>query len=238
VRQVDDPMNNNEILLKEQIVDVGHKLWDKGFVAANDGNISIRLNDGEVLTTPTGISKKFLTTDMIIKVDLDGNPIVSNTEYRPSSEVKMHIEVYRQRPDVNSIVHAHPPFSTSFAVAGIPLDQAILPEAILTIGAVPIAPYGLPSTMEIPEAIRPYIQHTDALLLANHGAITVGVDIISAYYKMETLEHNAQILFRAMQIGNVNEIPEKEVDRLMELRSKFNLKGKVLKKGQDINKQG
>ena len=224
----------DEKKLKEQIVNVGHKLWDKGFVAANDGNISIKLNDRELLTTPTGISKKLLTTEMIIKVDLDGNPIVHNADYKPSSEIKMHIEVYRQRPDVNSIVHAHPPFSTSFAVAGIPLDQAILPEAILTIGAVPIAPYGLPSSMEIPDMIRPYIKETDTVLLANHGALTLGTDIINAYYKMETLEHNSQILFRAMQLGNVNEIPEREVDKLMELREKMNIRGRIIKKGHRL----
>lgn len=227
-------MVKEEKKLKEQIVDVGHKLWDKGFVAANDGNISIRLNDREILTTPTGVSKKLLTTEMIIKVDWNGNPIVPNADHRPSSEVKMHIEVYKQRPDVNAIVHAHPPFSTSFAVAGIPLDQAILPEAILTIGAVPIAPYGLPSTMEIPDAIRPYILETDTVLLANHGALTLGTDIINAYYKMETLEHNAQILFRAMQLGKVNEIPEKEVDRLMELREKMKIPGRIIKKGHRL----
>ena len=222
-------MNNNEWAIKNQIVDAGHKLWDKGFVAANDGNITVKLNDKELLTTPTGISKKFLTVDMIIKCDMNGNPLVHNAKYRPSSEAKMHLEVYRQRPDVKSIVHAHPPFCTSFAVAGIPLDKFILPEAILTIGAVPITPYGLPSTMEIPDAIRPYIQNTDAVLLANHGALTLGTDVINAYYKMETLEHNAHILFRSMQLGNVNVMSDKEVDRLMQLREKMNIQGKIIK---------
>ena len=222
-------MNNNEWAIKNQIVDVGHKLWDKGFVAANDGNITVKLNDKEILTTPTGISKKFLTVDMIIKCDINGNPLVHNAKYRPSSEAKMHLEVYRQRPDIKSIVHAHPPFSTAFAVAGIPLDKFILPEAILTIGAVPITPYGLPSTMEIPDSIRPYIQNTDAVLLANHGALTLGTDVINAYYKMETLEHNAHILFRSMQLGNVNVMSDKEINRLMDLREKMNIQGKIIK---------
>jgi L-fuculose-phosphate aldolase len=221
-------MDNNEWELKKLIVDVGHKLWDKGFVAANDGNITIRLNEKEFLTTPTGISKKSLAIDMIIRVDMNGRPLVHNAKYRPSSEAKMHIEVYQQRPDVKAIVHAHPPFATSFAVAGIPLDKFILPEAILTIGAVPITPYALPSTMEIPEAIRPYIQNTDAVLLANHGALTMGKNVIDAYYKLETLELNAQILFRAMQLGNVNVISDPEVDRLMDLREKLNITGRIM----------
>ena len=223
-------MNNNEWALKKQIVEVAHKLWDKGFVAANDGNITIRLNDKEFLTTPTGISKKSLTVEMIIKVDMKGQPIVHNANYRPSSEAKMHIEVYMQRPDIKAIVHSHPPYCTSFAVAGIPLDKCILPEAVLTIGAVPVTPYALPSTMEIPDAIRPYIKNTDAVLLANHGALTMGTDVTNAYYKMETLEHSAQILFLSMQLGNVNVISDSEVGRLMQLRDKLNIGGKILQK--------
>lgn len=226
-------MNNNEWALKKQIVEVGHKLWDKGFVAANDGNITIRLNDKEILTTPTGISKKALTVEMIIKVDMKGKPVVHNANYRPSSEAKMHIEVYNQRPDINAIVHSHPPFCTSFAVAGIPLDKFILPEAILTIGAVPVTPYGLPSTMEIPDSIRPYIKNTDAVLLANHGALTMGSDITTAYFKTETLEHSAHILFRSMQLGNVNVISDSEVGRLMDLREKLNIPGKIIKTEKD-----
>lgn len=223
-------MNNNEWALKKQIVEVAHKLWDKGFVAANDGNITIRLNDKEFLTTPTGISKKSLTVEMIIKVDMKGQPLVHNANYSPSSEAKMHIEVYMQRPDIKAIVHSHPPYCTSFAVAGIPLDKCILPEAVLTIGAVPITPYALPSTMEIPDAIRPYIKNTDAVLLANHGALTMGTDVTNAYYKMETLEHSAHILFLSMQLGNVNVISDSEVGRLMQLRDKLNIGGKILQK--------
>jgi L-fuculose-phosphate aldolase len=223
-------MNNNEWALKKQIVEVGHKLWDKNFVAANDGNITIRLNDKEFLTTPTGISKKSLTVEMIIKVDMAGNPVVHNANYRPSSEAKMHIEVYKQRPDVKAIVHAHPIFATSFAVSGIALDKCILPEAILTVGSVPVTPYALVSTMEIPDAIRPYIKNTDAVLLANHGALTMGTDVINAYYKMETLEHYAHILFRSMQLGNVNVISDPEIDRLMDIREKLNIPGKIMHK--------
>lgn len=217
----------NEYELKKQLVEIGKRIWTRGFVAANDGNFTVKLNDNELLTTPTGVSKGFMTTDMIIKVNKDGKVISGNSKYRPSSEVKMHLEVYNERPDIKSVVHAHPPYATSFAVAGIPLDKCVLPEAIIVIGAVPTAPYGLPSTMEIPDSIRPYIKNSDAILLENHGALTLGSDLLNAYYKMETLEHTASIVWKAIQLGNMNVLPENERDRLMGLREKFNLPGRV-----------
>jgi L-fuculose-phosphate aldolase len=196
-------------------------------VAANDGNITVVLNDRELLTTPTGVSKGFMTPDMIIKCDMQGNVIAGNPKYRPSSEVKMHLEVYKERPDIKSVVHAHPAYATCFAVAGIPLDRCVLPEAVIVIGSVPIAPYGLPSTMEIPDRMRPFIKESDAILLENHGALTLGSDLLNAYHKMETLEHTASIVWKAMQLGNVNVFPEGERDRLMSLREKFNMPGRV-----------
>ena len=168
-----------------------------------------------------------MSTDMIIKCDTSGKVISGNANYRPSSEVKMHLEVYKERPDIKSVVHAHPPYATSFAVAGIPLDKCVLPEAIIVIGAVPIAKYGLPSTMEIPESIRPYIQSSDAILLENHGALTFGSDLVNAYHKMETLEHTANIVWKAIMLGNLNVLPENERDRLMNLRDYFSLPGRV-----------
>ncbi len=218
---------NNEWELRKQIVEVGKRIWIRGYVAANDGNISVLLNDNEVLTTPTGVSKGFMTTDMIIKCDRQGNVITRNSKYRPSSELKMHLEVYKERPDIRSVVHAHPTYATSFAVAGIPLDKCVLPEAVIVIGAVPIAPYGLPSTSEIPDRIRPYIKNSDAILLENHGALTLGSDLFNAYYKMETLEHTASIVWKAIQLGNLNILSPEERDRLLQLREKFNLSGRV-----------
>jgi L-fuculose-phosphate aldolase len=217
----------NEWELKKQIVEIGKRIWQKGYVASNDGNITVMMNDDELLTTPTGVSKGFMTTDMIIKCDKKGNVISGNSKFRPSSEVKMHLEVYKERPDIKSVVHAHPQYATSFAVAGIPLNKCVLPEAIIVIGAVPIAPYGLPSTMEIPDAIRPLIKNSDAILLENHGALTLGSDLLNAYHKMETLEHTASIVWKAIQLGNVNVLPAEERDRLMTLREKFNLSGRV-----------
>ena len=213
--------------LKKQIVEIGKRMWMKGYVASNDGNITVLLNENELLTTPTGVSKGFMTTEMIVKCDRNGKVIYGHSKYKPSSEVKMHLEVYKERPDIKSVVHAHPPYATSFAVAGIPLDKCVLPEAIIIIGAVPIAPYGLPSTMEIPDNIRPFVKNSDAILLQNHGALTFGNDLLNAYYKMETLEHTANIIWNAIQLGNLGVLPQHERDRLMALRSTYNLTGHV-----------
>ncbi len=217
----------NEWELKKLFVDLGKRIWQRNYVAANDGNMTVRLNDKELLTTPTGISKGFMTTDMIIKVDYNGNVISGNPNYRPSSEVKMHIDVYKERPDIHAVVHAHPPFATSFAVAGIPLDKCVLPEAIIVIGAVPIAKYGLPSTDELPDNIRPHIKNNDVILLENHGALTLGADLLTAYHRMETLEHTANIVSKSIQLGHLGIFPEVERDRLMGLREKFNLTGPI-----------
>jgi L-fuculose-phosphate aldolase len=217
-----------EFEMKRMICEIGKRIWTRGYVAANDGNITVKLNDKEVLTTPTGVSKGFMTPDMIIKVDMSGKVLSGSSNYRPSSEAKMHIEVYEQRSDIGSVIHAHPPYCTSFAVSGIPLNKCVLPEAILVLGAVPTAKYGLPSTHEIPDAIRPHIQTSDAILLENHGALTLGPDLLTAYHRMETLEHTAHIVAIALQLGNLNVLPREEVDRLMDLREKFNIPGRVL----------
>jgi len=218
----------NEKEQKKLIIEIGKKLWQKGFVASNDGNISVRLNNEEILTTPTGVSKGFMTEEMIIKMKLNGEIINLNGKFKPSSEVKMHIEVYRQRPDVNAIVHSHPPYATSFSVSGIPLNKNILPEAVLFLGAVPLAKYGTPSTNEVSDSLVPHLKTSDAILLENHGSITVGIDLLSAYHKTETLEHFAAIYHHAIQLGNVNSIAEEKVQELIELRRKMNLPGKVL----------
>ena len=216
-----------EFELKQMICEIGKRIWTRGYVAANDGNITVKINDKEILTTPTGISKGYMTPDMISKVDLKGKILSGNSRYRPSSEVKMHLEVYRERPDVKSVVHAHPPYCTSFAVAGIPLNKCVLPEAIIVIGAVPIAKYGLPSTMEIPDSIRQHIKTSDAILLENHGALSLGSDLNNAYFKMETLELTAHIVWNAVQLGNVNVLPEGERDRLMNIRENYGLTGPI-----------
>lgn len=195
-----------------------------GFVAANDGNISVKVSENEYYCTPTGVSKGFMTPDMIIKIDADGNKLEG--KLNPSSEIKMHMRVYRERPDVNAVVHAHPPTATAYAVAGIPLDKYLLPEAILVLGDVPICKYGTPSTMEIPDSLEPYIQTHDAFLLQNHGALTVGCNLTKAFFVMEEVEFSAKIAFMAQQLGNQNELTCDELAKLMELRVKMQIPGK------------
>jgi L-fuculose-phosphate aldolase len=225
-------MNQNtmdsEIELIKSILAIGKRLWERGYVAANAGNISVRINENEILTTPTGVSKGFMSQDMIIRMTMDGEVISPINQYHPSSEIKMHIQVYRQRDDVQAVVHAHPPYCTSFAVAGIPLDKCILPESILTLGSVPIAPYGTPSTYEIPDSIKEHIQISDAILLANHGALTVGIDLTTAYYRMETLEHTAKITHLALGLGNINMISKDKIEKLMDIREQMNIPRRII----------
>ena len=210
--------------IKKEICEVGHKLYAKNFVAANDGNISVKVGPNEFYCTPTGVSKGSLTPDMIIKVDAEGRKLEG--KLNPSSEIKMHMRVYRDRPDVNAVVHAHPPVATAFTVADIDLDQYILPEAVLTIGEVPTCDYGTPSTMEIPDSLEPYIQNHDAFLLRNHGALTVGCNLNKAMFTMEEVEFNAIICKHAMELGAVHEIPGPQLVKLMELRKKMNIPGR------------
>lgn len=213
--------------IKEQMCDVGHRLWTLGFIAANDGNITVKLGNGEFLTTPTGMSKSFLTPAKILRVNEKCEVLECDTPgLRPSSEIKMHFQVYREREDVNAVVHAHPPTATAYAVAHIPLDKYIMPEAVLTLGDVPIAPYGTPSTKEIPDSISPYLPDHDAILLENHGAITVGCDLTTAYYRMETLEYNAKIMLLTHLIGERHEIADNKLHELEALRKEMKFTGR------------
>ena len=217
-------MQQSAYEIKKEICEVGHKIYAKGFVAANDGNISVKVSDNEFYCTPTGVSKGALTPDMIIRIDGQGNKL--DGKLNPSSEIKMHLRVYRDRPDVNAVVHAHTPVATAFTVAGVPLDQYILPEAVLTIGSVPTCEYGTPSTLEIPDSLEPYIQDHDAFLLKNHGALTVGCTLTKAFFTMEEVEFNAKICKYARELGGVEEIPCDQLEKLMELRKKMQIPGR------------
>ena len=208
--------------LRAGIVEVGRRLYARGYTASNDGNISVRLDAGRLLMTPKSVCKGFMTAEMMVVTDLDGRKIAGERD--PSSEMQMHLEVYRQRPDAQAVVHAHPPIATGFAVAGIPLDRAVLAEVITTLGSVPIAEYGTPSTPELPEAVRKYISAHDGLLLANHGALTVAGDVFAAYYKMETIEHFAKISLVARQLGREHLLSREEVERLQGLRGNYGIK--------------
>jgi len=208
--------------LRADIVEVGRRMYARGYTASNDGNISVRLGSDRLLMTPKGVCKGFMTPDMMCITDLDGRKLEGDRD--PSSEMLMHLEVYRQRPDVQAVVHAHPPTATGFAVAGIPLDRAVLAEVLATLGSIPIAEYATPSTKELPEAVRKYIHAYDGMLLANHGALTVGADLYGAYYKMETIEHFAKISLVARLLGRENLIPREEVQRLEQLRGAYGIK--------------
>jgi L-fuculose-phosphate aldolase len=206
---------------RADIVEVGRRLWERGYVASNDGNISVRLDEQRLITTPKSVSKGFMTPDMMVITDLDGKKISGQRE--PSSEIKMHLEVYKNRPDARAVVHAHPPTATGFAVAGIALDRAVLAEVITTLGSIPIAAYATPSTQELPDAVRKYIKAHDGLLLANHGALALAGDVFNAYYRMETIEHFAKISLVAHTLGRVNLLSRDEVDRLQGLRGMYGI---------------
>src|SRR4051794_19127910 len=214
-------MARSESQLRADIVEVGKRLYARGYTASNDGNISVRLDAGRLLMTPTSVCKGFMNPEMMCITDLDGKKL--SGERNPSSEMQMHLEVYRQRPDINAVVHAHPPVATAFAVAGIPLDRAVLAEVVTTLGSVPIAEYATPSTKELPEAVRKYVKAHDGMLLANHGALTLGTDVFAAYYKMETIEHFAKISLVARLLGGERLLSRQEVDRLQGLRGKYGI---------------
>ena len=207
--------------IRADIVECGRRLWHRGFVASNDGNISVRLDEHRVMTTPTAVSKGFMTPDMMVVTDLEGRKLAGDRH--ASSELKMHLEVYRHRPDVRAVVHAHPPTATGFAVAGIPLDRAVLAEVITTLGSIPIADYATPSTEELPAAVRKYVKAHDGLLLANHGALALGQDVFAAYYRMETIEHFASISLVARTLGREHLLSRREVDRLQGLRGTYGI---------------
>jgi L-fuculose-phosphate aldolase len=209
--------------LRLDIVEVGRRLWTRGFVASNDGNISVRLPGDRLLVTPASVSKGFMNPEMMVITDMDGRLIEGAPGRKASSEILMHLVAYRHRPDVHAVVHAHPPLSTGFAVAGIPLDRAVLAEVVTTLGAIPIADYGTPSTPELPAAVEPYVKTHDAMLLANHGALALGADLFAAYYKMETIEHFARISLVARMLGRENLLSRDEVGRLQQLRDRYGI---------------
>jgi L-fuculose-phosphate aldolase len=214
-------MMQSEDKFRADIVEIGRRMYARGYVASNDGNISVRLDASRVLTTPKGVSKGFMTPDMMVITDMSGRKIAGARD--ASSELQMHLAVYRERPDANAVVHAHPPIATGFAVAGIPLTRAVLAEVITTLGSIPIADYGTPSTTELASAVARDIRAHDALLLANHGAVTVASEVFAAYYKMETIEHFASISLVARLLGRERLLSREEVDRLQQLRGSYGI---------------
>lgn len=216
-------MSVNEQALREQICEIGRRMYQRGMVAANDGNISVRLSENEFLCTPTLVSKGYMKPEMLCRVDLDGNLLTDNG-YKPSSEMKMHLRVYSKREDVNAVVHAHPTFATCFAVARKPLAKPIIAEAIVSLGYVPVAPYATPSTKEVPESIEPYLDDFEAVLLANHGVLTWSDELEKAYMRMESVELYAELIYRTKMIGSAVEFTDEEIEKLYKVRESMGLK--------------
>ena len=210
--------------LRKEICEVGRRIYQRGFVAANDGNISARLGPDRILCTPTGVSKGFMTEGMLAICDMDGVQV--SGELKISSEIRMHLEIYAIRPDCNSVVHAHPPTATGFAVAGIDLAQCVLPEVIVSLGGIPLAAYGTPGGPDIVEPMKPLLEKYDAVLMANHGAVTLGSHVMDAHFKMETVEHFAKIALAAQQLGIIKTLTSRQVQDLLDLRSRFGIEGR------------
>jgi L-fuculose-phosphate aldolase len=204
---------------RREICTAGKWMYDRGFIVACEGNISVRLDDNRILTTPTCMNKGMLEPQDLVITNLEGRQLAG--ERRFSSEIAMHLLFYRMRPDVNAICHAHPPTATGFAAAGRSLNQALLPEVIIGLGQIPLVRYATPGTPELSAAIEPFVPHYDALLLANHGAVTCGPDLLTAFFRMETIEHFAKILLAAELAGNPVLLSSREVAKLMAARARY-----------------
>jgi L-fuculose-phosphate aldolase len=215
-------MGRAEQEYRHDLINVCHRIYEKGWVAMNDGNVSIRLDNDRVLCTPTAVSKGMVRLEDLIIVDMTGRIIDGCREC--TSEIAMHITVYSMRPDVHSVVHAHPPVATGFAAAGRALDKALLPEVVINLGAVPLAAYGLPGTPALSEGMRPFIPDYDAVLLENHGCTCWGEDVWQAFFRMEIVEHFARITFVAEMLGGARALPREEVEKLFASRARYNVK--------------
>jgi L-fuculose-phosphate aldolase len=214
----------SEQQFRDDIVQVGRLMFDKGWVASNDGNVSIRMDDGRILATPTGVCKGMMTASDLIMCNLQGDKLCGDRER--TSEMGMHLTIYNLRPDVKAVVHAHPPVATGFAAAGRALDVALLPEVVISLGWVPLAEYGLPGTPALTQGMLRYIPKYDALLMANHGVVTYGDDVFQAYSRMEIVEHFARITLVAELLGGAKALPRVEVQKLYDSRPRYQVKSR------------
>ncbi len=207
----------DEQTARREIVRVGQLLYERSYVVSSDGNVSVRLDDGRIIATPTMTSKGRMTEDSLAVTDMEGKALNNR---RASSELAMHLLIYRERPDVKSVCHAHPPHGSAFAVAGLAIDQPILSEVILALGCVPLAEYGTPSTDELTEAMRPLVKHHNAILMANHGAVAYGADVWQAFDRLETLEHTAKITILSRALGGSRNLSPDAIEKLINVREK------------------
>ena len=198
--------------IASDLIEISHRLYENGFVTATDGNVSARLTNGNFLTTRTSVNKGMVTADDLVEVDAIGKSLMPDRH--PSTEIGMHLFIYAHRPDVHAVVHAHPTYATGFAVARQSLDHCVFPEVIVGLGAVPLADYATPSTPEVPNSLSPFVHNADAILLANHGAVTYGKDLWDAYFKMEKVEHAAHITFIARMLGGEKLLSPDDIEKL------------------------
>ena len=211
--------DTQEERMRHELVRFGLMLHEAGFVAATDGNLSVRLEDGRVMITPTGFSKGMMQPDDMVIVDLTGRKLQGT--HNASSEAEMHLAIYEERPDVKAVVHAHPCTATAFACNGVALEEPICAEVVMTLGKVPLAPYATTGTPELSRSIRPFIQSHQAILLANHGVVTYGEDLLSAYLKMEAVEHFAKVTLASRQIGAPQVLNAMQLEALEKARHKY-----------------
>jgi L-fuculose-phosphate aldolase len=223
----------NEFKLKEQICEIGRRVYARGFAAANDGNISVRLNDREVMCTPTMVSKGFMRPEDICKVDYEGKQLAGTR--KRSSEILLHLAVYKHRPDVQAVVHCHPPHATAFAVAGVPIPHCVLPEVEVFLGQVPTAIYDTPGTQRFAETIVPHLKASNTIILANHGTVTFGPDLEKAYWNSEIIDAYCKILILAKQLGNVNYFTQGQTRELLELKKRLGYDDIRFAQGEDCD---
>ena len=212
---------NNEIELRHAIIECGRIAYERHLMTSNDGNISVRMENGQVLITPSGLSKGRMNLDDLLIVDLDGNVISSRPDRKPSSETPMHLEVYKHRDDVRAVVHAHPIFATTLTVADLEFPVDVLPEVLLTLGDVPTTKYATPASHEDAEVIRPFLKTHNAMLLRQHGSLTYGKNLDEALIHLERIEHVSEIYWRAKMLGEVKRVPEEAQAKLIALREMY-----------------
>lgn len=204
---------------RRDICAVGRWIHERAYVASTDGNISVRLDRRRILTSPTNISKGMMAPDDMVVTDLKGNKL--NGYRSPSSELAMHLLIYKLRPDINAVCHAHPPTATGYAAAGLPLNRPILAELVVSLGCIPVAQYGTPGTPELTDAIEPLVQGHDAILMANHGVVTYGQDLLTAFFRMETTEHFARVALVTELLGKQVLLSGKDVEKLLAVRARY-----------------
>ena len=211
--------------LKSEIVEAGRRLYLAGLVASNDGNISAVDTDGTVITTPSGVSKGYMAEDMLIRTDMSGRVLEAAEGLRPSSELKMHLAIYRESPALRAVVHAHPPVATAFASAGQPLDLAVAQETVVQLGVVPVAPFAVPGTQELADSAAPFCREYNAVLLEYHGVTTWGGSVTQALHRMESVEYYAKLLMNLRMMGLTRPMTRAQVDELIALRPAWGISG-------------